>query len=309
MKHVEASLDKYEREIGEREWLVQQCPIDIYASSIMPRWGYPFKLMSYWEARGSVRDSADHLIIDSGYRKYGDMGKILEAAAQHDATWLVPPDITPHFYCYDEISPESRAQELARHLRKYERKDLDTGVLLPVHRPVEGCLRALANPAHTEKWSEYADGESLLDVYGGVAVGLKGIPTSERLDIMATVERETPAETHIHGLSPGTDLEMFAFLRENPHMVDSLDVSTPENAAKNNKIPDNEWHQHKVPFPSGTDVTTLRAIRATEIMLRLNHALSELCDDSEFDEITRAWAATTDDGSGPEDQPIASDDD
>lgn len=290
MDDVDVSLGKYERELGEREYLIEQCPIDIYCSSIMPRWGYPHKLMSYWEARGTVRDSADHVIIDSGFRKYGDMGQILDTAAQHDAAWLIPPDITPHFYCYDEISAESRAQELARHLRKYERKDLDTGVLLPLHRPVEECLVELQNPEHTAKWGEFPDGESLLDIYGGVAIGLKGIPTAERVEIMGTVNRQTPDGTHIHGLSPGTDMEMFAFLRENPHMVDSLDVSTPENAARNNKIPDHEWHQHSVPFPSGSDVTTLRAMRALEIVLRLNHMLSPLCNDSEFAEIKRAWA-------------------
>ena len=282
MTDVDPGSAIYERELGERQWIVEQCPIDIYCSSAMPRWGYPYKLMSYWETRPAVAESCEELIIDSGYKKYGDMDVILEEADRYDATWLIPPDITPHFYAYHSIPPEARAKELARHLRRYQRKHIDTGVLLPLHRPVDDCLAELKNPEHTAKWSEYPDGESLLDVFGGVAIGLKGIEPDERIEVLGHVNRETPQGTRVHGLSPGTDLEMIAFLRENPHMVDSLDVSTPEHAARNNKIPDNEWHQHKVNFPRGTDVTTLRSIRALEIALQLNYMLGPLCNDDEF---------------------------
>ena len=295
MKHVDPEEAIYERELGEREWLVEQCPIDVYCSSAMPRWGYPYKLMSYWETRPAVADSCEELIIDSGYRKYGDMDVILEEAERYDATWLIPPDITPHFYAYDSIPPADRAKELARHLRRYQRKQPGAGVLLPLHRPVERCLEELKNPEHTAKWSEYPDGESLLDVFEGVAIGLKGIDAGERIELLGAVNRETPQGTHVHGLSPGTDMEMIAFLRENPHMVDSLDVSTPEHASRNNKIPDNEWHQHKVNFPSGTDVTTLRSLRALEIAMMLNYMLSPLCNDSEFQEVRQRAEVPADD--------------
>lgn len=293
---VEVSPSNHERELKERQRIVDECPIDVYCSSINPRWGYPNKLMSYWEARGTVADSATSVIIDSGFRRYGELDQILDEAERHEADWVIPPDITPHFYCYDEISGESRARELARHLttvlsrRDSASYDLDANVLLPVHRPIDANLEWLSNPDVLETWSAYDEYDGgLLDVFDGVAIGLKAMPVDERIQALVTLNERTPQGTHVHGLSPGTEIEMLGFLRENPHMLDSLDVSTPENAAKNNKIPDNTWTQHMVPFPSGTDITTLRAVRSIEIALRLNFALSPLCNDDEFSELARTW--------------------
>ena len=288
MTAEEPDVGIYEREIGERQHIIEQCPIDIYCSSINPRWGYPYKLMSYYESRPSVRDSAENLIIDSGYRKYGDIDEILEAVEKLDADWFIPPDVTPWFDDYDEISPAERVEDLWEHGWKATLAGVDAEMLVPLHRPVDEHLEELK---HFRPERSIGDQEeyNLLKEFGGVAVGLKGIPDSERIEVLGTINREIPVGTHVHGLSPGTEMEMMSFLRENPHMVDSIDVSTPESAAANNKIPDNEWYQHKVPFPTGTDISTLRAMRTLEIALRLNFMLSDLCDDSEFDEIRSEW--------------------
>lgn len=287
----------YEREMAERRHIVESCPVDIYCSSINPRWSYPHRLMSYWEARNSVADAAETIMIDSGFQRYGNMKRILEAVEKVDADFMILPDVTPHFYAYDDIPPQSRVKEFARHCKRYERKQLETNVLLPLHTPFEESLDALQDPSLLEGEDNYVpEGQSLLETYDGVAIGLKRMPVSERIEVLGLLERRLPSEKHVHALSPGTELEMLGFLRENPHMVDSLDISTPESAPANNKIPDNEWHQHKVPFPSGTDVSTLRAIRTIEIALRLNFMLSDLCNDSEFAEVQREQeAAVADD--------------
>jgi len=279
MDDVEAKPEMYEREIGERRHIVESCPIDIYGSSINPRWSYEFKLMSYWEARTSVAGSTDTIMIDSGFRKEGEMDEILDACRKVDADFFIPPDITPFFDEYEEITPEERAQDILEYGRQWEESDVDATMLMPLHRPVDKHLDAL---------EEYG----LLERYDGVAVGLKGVDVNERIRILGEINRRVSFDTHVHGLSPGTEMEMMAFLRENPHMVDSLDVSTPESAPANNKIPDNKWTQHRFRddpdrswFPTGDDVSTLRALESVRIMLQLNYMLSDLCDDSEFSEV------------------------
>ena len=290
----QVNLDTYDREAQERKHIIESCPIDIYCSSINPRWSYPHRLMSFWETRSSVADSAEEIIIDSGYRRYGNMKQILTAVDKVDADYFILPDITPNFYCYDDIEPEHRALEFARHLKDLDRwrgrktSDIDESnkVLVPLHRPFDESLDALMDPELVAgEDNNIPEGQSILDVADGVAIGLKEMPVPERIEVLGLLDRRLPNEKHVHALSPGTEMEMLGFLRENPHMLDSLDISTPENAAKNNKIPDNEWHQHKVPFPSGTDVSTLRAMRSLEIALRLNYMLSDLCNDSEFSDV------------------------
>jgi len=276
MGDVETKPEMYEREIGERRHIVESCPFNIYASSINPRWSYEFKLMSYWEARTSVAGSTDTIMIDSGYRKEGNMEEILEACRKVDADWFLPPDVTPHFDEYDEITPEERAQRLCRYGYQWEQSDVDAKMLIPLHSPIDGHLDVL---------EDYG----LLRRYDGVAVGLKKAPVEKRKEMLMTINIRTPQDMYIHALSPGTEMEMMAFLRENDHLLDSLDVSTPESAPANNKIPDNRWKQHRFRddperswFPTGTDISTLRALESARIMLQLNYMLSDLCDDSEF---------------------------
>lgn len=285
MDDVDSKPEMYEREIGERRHIVEECPIDIYGSSINPRWSYEYKLMSYWEARKSVAGSTDTIMIDSGFRKEGDMDEILEACRKVNADWFIPPDITPFFDEYDEITPEERAMDIWRYGRQWEQSDVDAKMLMPLHRPVGKHLDALETfqPPGSNRTM------NLLKRYDGVAVGLKGIDVDERIEILIEINSRIPFDSHVHGLSPGTDMKMMAHLRENPHMIDSLDVSTPESAPANNKIPDNKWTQHRFRddperswFPTGDDVSTLRALESARIMLQLNYMLSDLCDDSEF---------------------------
>ena len=305
MDDVDPSLSKYERELGEREHIINECPIDIYCSSINPRWGYPHKLMSYWECRPSVAESAESLIIDSGFRRYGEMDEIIEAAKIQDADWFIPPDITPHFDEYDRVTPAERVTDAWEFGNQTENAGVDADMLVPLHRPVG---------RHIDELIHHESG-NLLERFEGVAVGLKGIPVSERVEILGLINRRTPPDMHVHALSPGTEMGMLAFLRENPHMVDSLDVSTPENAPANNKIPDATWYQHRAKdhndgaswFPTGTDVSTLRAMETTRIVLQLNYMLSPLCNDSEFQEVRATWA--DDGGRVPEDQAEAIADD
>lgn len=321
LDEIKADIDIHERELKEREWIIDQCPIDIYVSSINPRWGYPHKLMSYYEARPSVAKSARMLIIDSGYRKIGKMDEILDASEKVDADWLIPPDLTPHFDGYETVSPRERVEELWWNISEYRSRNPDTKVMLPLHPPFQAHMEELKyhDPGYIlgledDPWFDYPEEDSgeeyrwnargdrptmtmnFLDNLDGVAIGLKKMPVERRIEVLEKVDAYTAYDTHIHALSPGTEPEMLVYLRENPGIVDSIDISTAESAPANNKIPDTRWHQHQAGetnpgaswFPTGADVSTLRALESARITIQLNHMLSPLCNDSEFEAVYKA---------------------
>lgn len=282
---VSVNNSTYERELKERQHIIDSCPIDVFVSSINPRYGYPHKLMSYWEARETVRDSAETVMIDSGFNRYGDIEEILDEVERMDAEYFVIPDVTPSFEEYEEYDPTQRAREAWMYADVADDRGVDSSKLLPIHRPVEENLDAME---HFEKGN-------LLKRYDGVAIGLKNMPVAERVHALSVLNARIDQDMYIHALSPGTELEMLSFLRENPHLVGSLDVSTPESAPSKNKVPDCTWKQHVVPFPSATDITSVRAMRSLEILLNLNLMLSPLCSDEQFDEIVEMKQAREDD--------------
>lgn len=301
LEEVSVDYSMYERELKERQHVIESCPIDVYCSGINPRFGYTHRLMSYNEARSSVAEAAGTVMIDSGYRQYGEMKRLLEAVEKVDADYFILPDITPYFYCYEDIEPENRVLEYARHLKRYDRKDLECNVLVPLHKPFEESVEAMLDPDLVAGEDNYIpEGQSLLEYADGVAIGLKEMPVPDRIRTLEMINTRIPEHKHVHALSPGTEMEMLAFLRENPHMVDSIDVSTPENAPGSNKIPDARWNQHMAKhhkeghswFPTGTDVSTLRAVASSRIALQLNYMLSDLCDDSEFSEYASSESET-----------------
>lgn len=269
----------YAREIEEREKIADNCPIDVYTMSISPRWGWPWKLASYYEARPATRASSETMMIDSGYARRGNITDILAAASKYNADIITTPDVTPPCDGYNDITPYERALERYEdYMRVLGSSDWDGTVLLPVHLPFTDCIDELRNydPGYVLGYEDdpafdmRACTLDLVEKAGGVAIGgLKDLPVKERIAALRTVKKQTPAGTHIHALAPGTELEMIRELRDNPWLVDSLDVSTPERAVANNKLPDKTWTQRPHLLPAGTDSTTMRAqfSAATAVML------------------------------------------
>lgn len=295
-------------ELDAREAILEACPIDVYTSSINPRWGHPHKLMSYYEARPGVAESARMVMIDSGYSRVGSMPGVIEAAQKVDADAIIPPDLTPGCDGYEDRDPTEHAYEIGEYWHDFRRVDLDCDLYLPIHPPFDhflGELRyydpgyvlgledhpAFDYPAEGEEWRLEARGArptftlDLVEAADGVAVGgLRGLDVDERIDALRTVYREVPRDTRIHALAPGTEPAILRELKHNPHLVDSIDVSTPEVASANGKVPDKTWKQHRHQFPKGTNSSTIRGAFSTAIALQLAYMLSPDCDDSILDE-------------------------
>lgn len=314
---ADVSLDQFEQEIEERQHIIEACPIDIYVSSINRRYAYPFRLNSYTTGRPGVARSSETMMIDSGWAQVGEMGKILDEAVRLDADVVIGEDHTPACDGYDAMDPLLNAEEAWECISVYEGHDWDGDLLLPVHpneHPDEAIdVETFAyeldelqryDPGHipedayddphfdtpsteTERLmyeagrANFSFTYNLIGKYGGVAVGgLRALDVDERIEALKTIDERVAPDVHVHALAPGTEPEMLRFLKDNPDVIDSLDMSTPETAPSNNKMPDRTWSQDRFLFPTGTDSTTIRAIASLLNVLTLNYMLSPLCDDS-----------------------------
>ncbi|ERJ05127.1 hypothetical protein HLRTI_002926 [Halorhabdus tiamatea SARL4B] len=280
----------YQREIEEKEKIADSTPIDVYCSSINPRWGWRWKLVSYYEAtRPAVRDSCETLIIDSGFNRWGSPDDVLEAAAKMDADYVFATDVTgmenpsnkhhnPDMPSPDDAGIDSQFEAALRGIELFMERarelDILKKVILPIQHPYVDFLEA-------------ADDRGWLDEVGYIALGgLKRVDdVDRRIEALHTVREYVGRDMDIHALAPGTEPKMLRELRDNPDLIDSLDNSTPEKAPASNKIPDASWTQHKHLIPFGDDVSTVRAQFSGSIAVQFAHMISPLCDDRTFEEV------------------------
>lgn len=280
----------YEREIGEKEQIADTCPIDVYCSSVNPRWGWRWKIISYYEApRPAIRASCDTLIVDSGFNRWGSPNDVLEAAAAMDADFVFATDVTGmedptnngHNHSMpsteeDEIETQLDAaiQGIEQFMHRARELDILNRVILPVQHPYLDCLERM----EARGWISEVDYIAL----GGL---LQIDDVNQRLKAMKQVRDVVGEDIRIHALAPGTEPELLRELRANPSLIDSLDNSTPEKSVASNKVPDTSWNQNEHLFPYGDQVTTVRAQFSGAIATQLAYMLSSLCDDRTFEEI------------------------
>lgn len=302
----------YAREIREREQIARGCPINVYASSINSRWGWPYKLNSSRERRERARDSADTFIVDPGAFNPACTLEVGHAAWKTDADHVLARDLPPTHQHLGDIdgrhlkSVMVSENYVAQH-RAMRRADSyrvgqwecanDADVIVPIQPPYEESLAAMCQTREYDA-TVTVDGTPCRDPEGTEAVnliadddidyyavgGLLSIDdVDERIRSIQYLRDQLGTDVRLHALAPGTDPEMIRALRENADLVDSIDVSTPETAPSKGKIPDRGWKQQKVNVTGGTDSTTVRAAASARIALELARQLTPgLYDEYEY---------------------------
>jgi hypothetical protein len=265
--------NRYAREIQARERLHDACPVDVYIAGVNPRYSWPNRLIAANKACQSVVDSAETVIIDSVVNDpWYAVDDILDTAHDLDIEYVIgkdwPPAVDP---C--EKGGVHPAEALGHFRDKYTDHDCDAAVIVPVFPPFDDTLRGVQGD-----WIDhYALG------------GMRTMSGEKQVTHIRRFRERVGYDVAVHGLGVGTSVELINAIRssaeedpKNP-LLDSLDISTPERAVANNKIPNKRWQQQRVPFPTGDDSTTVRAGFAAAIARMLEYELTPECDDDMFE--------------------------
>lgn len=236
--------------------IINASPVKVFSASgggQSSRYHYPYKLESVPNSSESVRDTCREYIVDSGIiDPTVTNDEILNMAARRNATYVVPKD-----YLYNQPATTESVYDF---LDRYEQHDCQAKPLIPLQPPHAGHYDEL------NEFSHYALG------------GLKNESPSAQVDALESF-REIADDEYVHALGFGGSLKFVKAVRENPELVDSVDLSTHEMAVMNDRLPDKTWEQQSFEFPRGEESTTVRAAFASSVLLELNYMLSPLCDD------------------------------
>jgi len=260
---------RYAREIEARERVLERCPIDVYVAGINDRYSWPHRLVSGSEAnRPALRETCETLIVDSVIGDpYFAVEDVLDAADALNAEYVIGKDWPPAADPTDKGGVHA-AEAIDWFMGHYMGHECDAEVIVPLFPPFDAdalyCVRS--------EWIDYYALGGLRDLSGEQQVGhIREFREQVGFDVRA------------HGLGVGTSPALIAALRESIEagspLLDSFDISTPENAVRNNKIPSRSWIQQRNPLPSGTDSTTVRAGFAESIARMLAYELTSECDD------------------------------
>lgn len=205
---------------------IRRCPIDVYVASNMP-YPYPYKLGKPSHATPKIRDSCTTWIMDSGIGNE-DMTntEVLELASEYDADFVVPKD-------YLHNQPKT-TESVLEFLELYDDSDIRATPLIPLQ------------PPHGEHYRDLPDfGAYML---GGIAFDYS---PNEQISAIESFRDVAGGGPYVHALGVGGSMTVVRALANNPGWVQSVDCSTPEQAAKNGAILDSQLKQRPIEILTG----------------------------------------------------------
>lgn len=262
---------RYAREIRAREQLHDRCPVDVYVAGINNRYSWPYRLIAANRARPSISDTSATVIVDSVVNDpYYPVEDILDAAHRLDADYVIGKDWPKEAHpAGDGIHP---ADAYDHFISKSKRHPCDAEVIVPLIPPFDAQM-----VGHFSDVDHYALG------------GMRDFSPERQVTLIKQFRENAGYDVNVHGLGVGTSIEVINAIRESVSedpqrpLLDSFDISTPETAVCNNKIPTKRWQQQRVPLPTGDDSTTVRAGFSEAIARMLEYELTPGCDDEMFE--------------------------
>lgn len=246
------------RELQERLKVVSHCPVKVFIASYIPRYWYPYRLQHAGKARDWVKDESLEVIVDSAIMEE-EIGntETLDRAHELHADYVVPNDTLD--------DQDATTQAVREFVTEYESHPCTATPLIPLQPPYDEHYREL------DGFSHY--------VLGGIAMA----SPKEQLREIHRFREEAGRYVYAHGLGLGASLTMIRGLREDPTLLDSFDLSTPEKVIRGEKLPDKSWIQGEFHYPTGEDSSTVRAAYASAVALQLNYMLGPFCSDDSLD--------------------------
>lgn len=251
------------REFSERMKVVSHSPVKVFIASYIPRYWYPYRLQHAGKARQWVKDESLEVIVDSAIMEEEIGNKeTLDKADELNADYVIPNDTL-----HNQTATTDAVHEF---VEIYERHPCRATPLIPLQPPYDEHYREL------DGFSHY--------VLGGIAAADPDVQLTE----IRRFREAAGDHVYAHGLGLGASLRLIKALREEPRLLDSLDLSTPEKVIRGEKLPDKSWQQRKFSYPTGEDSSTVRAQFAQAVALQLNYMLGPFCSDDVLeDEFTQ----------------------
>lgn len=235
---------------------VDRCPIDIYVASNMP-YSYPYKLGKPRHATQKIRDSCETWIMDSGIGDDVSNEKVLDYAEQYDADFVVAKD-----YLHDQ---EQTTESVLEFMELYDDHSCRATPLIPLQ------------PPHAEHYKQ-------LEGFGAYVLGgMAGEETSpeQTVKYLRDFRKVAGYGPYVHGLGIGGSMTLVRAVATNPDLVQSVDCSTPEQAAINGCVLDSMLKQQSIGIMTGDGSSSGRYDLASTNAYQINDAYTnELRNDT-----------------------------
>jgi len=213
--------------------------VDVYVASAIET-DYPRKLQKPSTVRTAVRDTAESFIMDSGIGNDElSNSDVLDLAHEHDADFVVAKD-----YLHDQ---ERTTESVREFIDLYPSHPCDAIPMVPLQPPHHEHYRSLPGHQHY--------------VLGGM-VG-EEISTRQRIKWIECFDAVARNDCHAHALGVGGGMGIIrAFAGSG--ILDSVDCSTPEQAATFGKVLDDNLRQVETIAHMGGDGTKKRTTPLAE---------------------------------------------
>jgi hypothetical protein len=210
----------------------------VFVASEMPT-AYPFKLQKPRNVTPSVRETAETFIFDSGIGDDETNADVLATAERVEADYVIAKD-----YLHDQPATTASVEEF---LTLYDEPHPSTPML-----PLQ--------PPHADHYESLPRGlRKSFDVVclGGMAT--EDISDDQAVRWITDAARVVPNDVHIHALGVGGGIEFIRHVAGRG-LVDSIDCSTPEQAARFGKVLDRTLRQRRICAFEGGDGFRQRSV-------------------------------------------------
>lgn len=228
---------------------VNRCPIDIYVASNMA-YPYPYKLGKPEHQKPRIRDSCTTWIQDSGIGDETTNKQVLELAKKYEADFVIP--------CDELHNQQATTEAVYEFLELYDDSDVRATPLIPLQPPYDKHYKQL--PDH----AAYC--------LGGIAFDYTAREQVEAIHNFRSVAGSTP---YVHALGVGGSMTVVNALTNQPGLVQSVDCSTPEQAAINGSVIDTQLKQKSIEILTGKGSSAGRYSLAETNAYQLNDAYTQ----------------------------------
>lgn len=197
----------------------------VYVASNIPT-SYPHKLQKPSTVNAAVRDTADSFIMDSGIGDDTTNEQVLDLAHKYDADYVIAKD-----YLHDQ---DRTAESVHEFFDLYPDHPCDATPMVPLQPPFEN---------HLTMW-----GLEGFDHY--VLGGLVDYGWWEQLPWIRGFREKAGWDVYAHGLGVGGGIEFVSRVAKTG-LLDSIDCSTPEQAATFGSVLGTDLEQIQVRVGNG----------------------------------------------------------